>query len=252
MKHIQNILTQLSQEKYIEILYACETGSRAWGFPSPDSDYDIRFIYMHKRDWYLSLIEQKDTIEQMIGDFDVTGWDVRKCLYLLKKSNAPLIERFQSPIEYMSDEGFRDDFKNLITQYYSPIAVFYHHYSLATNFWEDLKDKEEIKLKSFFYLVRSLLSCNWIIHDDTVLPMQIEGLMKYIDDDLKSRFRELIKLKATVGEKYLHKADADLFDWIKTMFEKLTIAKDNIKINNADMGSLNEFFIKMFYAKASN
>jgi uncharacterized protein len=149
MKHIQNILTQLSQEKDIEILYACETGSRAWGFPSPDSDYDIRFIYMHKQDWYLKLNEQKDTIEKMIGDFDVTGWDVRKCLHLLKKSNVPLIERFQSPIEYMSDEGFRDEFKNLIEQYYSPIAVFYHHYSLATNFWEDLKDKEEIKLKSF-------------------------------------------------------------------------------------------------------
>jgi uncharacterized protein len=158
MKHIQNILTQLSLEKDIEILYACETGSRAWGFLSPDSDYDIRFIYMHKRDWYLMLNEQKDTIEQMVGDYDVTGWDVRKCLMLLKKSNAPLIERFQSPIEYMSDGGFRDNFKKLIAQYYSPIAVFYHHYSLATNFWEDLKDKEEIKLKSFFYLVRSLLS----------------------------------------------------------------------------------------------
>jgi uncharacterized protein len=252
MKHIQNILTQLSQEKDIEILYACETGSRAWGFPSPDSDYDIRFIYMHKRDWYLMLNEQKDTIEQMIGDFDVTGWDVRKCLGLLKKSNVPLIERFQSPIEYMSDEGFRDEFKNLIAQYYSPIAVFYHHHSLATNFWEDLKDKEEIKLKSFFYLVRSLLSCNWIINDDTVLPMQIEGLFKYIDDDLKNRFRELIKLKATVGEKHLHKADADLFEWIKTMFEKLALVKDNIKINNEGMDSLNDFFIKMFYAKAND
>jgi uncharacterized protein len=252
MKHIQNILTQLSQEKDIEILYACETGSRAWGFPSPDSDYDIRFIYMHKRDWYLKLNEQKDTIEQMVGDFDVTGWDVRKCLHLLKKSNVPLIERFQSPIEYMSNAGFRDKFKNLIEQYYSPIAVFYHHNSLATNFWEDLKDKEEIKLKSFFYLVRSLLSCNWIINDDTVLPMEIEGLFKYIDDDLKDRFRELIKLKATVGEKYLHKADADLFKWIKTMFDKLALAKDNIKINNVGMDSLNEFFIKMFYAKAND
>jgi histidyl-tRNA synthetase len=86
----------------------------------------------------------------------------------------------------------------------------------------------------------------------TVLPMQIEGLFKYIDDDLKNRFRELIKLKATVGEKYMHKADADLFEWIKTMFEKLALAKDNIKVNNVGMDSLNEFFIKMFYAKANN
>jgi hypothetical protein len=97
-----------------------------------------------------------------------------------------------------------------------------------------------------------LLSCNWIINDDTVLPMQIEGLFKYIDDDLKNRFGELIKLKATVGEKYLHKADADLFEWIKAMFEKLALAKDNIKVNNEGMGSLNDFFIKMFYAKAND
>lgn len=207
---------------------------------------------MHKRDWYLSLSEQKDTIEQMIGDFDVTGWDIRKCLHLLKKSNVPLIERFQSPIEYMCDEGFKNEFKNLIAEYYSPIAVFYHHYSLATNFWDDLKDKEAIKLKSFFYLVRSLLSCNWIIQDDTVLPMQIEGLMKYIDEDLKNKLRELIKLKATVGEKYLHKADADLNDWIKDMFEKLALAKEHLTVNNKSMESLNEFFIKMFYANANN
>ena len=251
MKHIQNILTQISQEKGIEILYACETGSRAWGFPSPDSDYDIRFIYMHKRDWYLKLNEQKDTIEQMVGDFDVTGWDVRKCLMLLKKSNAPLIERFQSPIEYKNVGEFKNDFTNLITKYYSPVAVFHHHFSLAKNFWEDLNNKEEIKLKSFFYLVRSLLSCNWIIHDDNVLPMEIEGLMKYIDDDLKNNLRELIKLKATVGEKYLHKTDTHLNEWIKTMFEKLSLA-NNIKINNESMNSLNEFFIKMFYAKAND
>ena len=251
MKHIQNILTQLSQEKDIEILYACETGSRAWGFPSPDSDYDIRFIYMHKQDWYLKLNEQKDTIEQMVGDFDVTGWDVRKCLMLLKKSNAPLIERFQSPIEYKNVGEFKNDFTNLITKYYSPVAVFHHHFSLAKNFWEDLNNKEEIKLKSFFYLVRSLLSCNWIIYDDNVLPMQIEGLMKYIDDDLKNNLKELIKLKATVGEKYLHKADTYLYGWIKTMFEKLSLA-NNIKINNESMDSLNEFFIKMFYAKAND
>lgn len=251
MKHIQNILTQISQEKGIEILYACETGSRAWGFPSPDSDYDIRFIYMHKRDWYLKLNEQKDTIEQMVGDFDVTGWDVRKCLMLLKKSNAPLIERFQSPIEYKNVGEFKNDFTNLITKYYSPVAVFHHHFSLAKNFWEDLNNKEEIKLKSFFYLVRSLLSCNWIIHDDNVLPMEIEGLMKYIDDDLKNNLRELIKLKATVGEKYLHKTDTYLYGWIKTMFEKLSLA-NNIKINNESMNSLNEFFIKMFYAKAND
>ncbi|MEP7144556.1 MAG: nucleotidyltransferase domain-containing protein [Ferruginibacter sp.] len=107
MENIKQILKEIEQMKNIKILYACETGSRAWGFPSPDSDYDIRFIYMHERDGYLSLNQRKDTIEWMDGDLDITGWDLRKSLVLLQKSNVPLIERFQSPIEYYSAPGFK-------------------------------------------------------------------------------------------------------------------------------------------------
>ena len=250
MQNITYILTEIEKKKNIKILYACETGSRAWGFPSPDSDFDIRFVYMHERDWYLSLSAKKDTVEIMDGDLDITGWDLKKSLTLLKKSNAPLIERFNSPIEYFSEPGFTDEFKELIANYYSPIAVFFHHHSLATKFWEELKDKEELKLKSYFYLIRSLLSCNWIIKDKTVLPMHIEGLMKYVEEEYKERLRELIALKATVGEKYLHKKDDKLNEWILSLFEFIEAGKENLLVNKADMGLLNKFFLKMLYAKA--
>src|SRR6188474_2004988 len=120
MENIQHILTEIERKKNIKILYACETGSRAWGFPSPDSDYDVRFIYMHEKDWYLLLSQRKDTIEHMDGDLDITGWDLKKSLLLLRKSNATLIERFQSPIEYYAVDGFKNDFKTLIKKYYSP------------------------------------------------------------------------------------------------------------------------------------
>src|SRR5215471_9995733 len=117
MKDILNMLQQIEREYSVKILYACETGSRAWGFPSPDSDYDIRFIYMHERDWYLSLNERKDTIEFMLNEeLDITGWDLKKSLLLLKKSNAALIERFQSPVEYYATDGFKDAFKSLIKE----------------------------------------------------------------------------------------------------------------------------------------
>ena len=228
MKNIKDILKEIEQKKKIKILYACETGSRAWGFPSPDSDYDIRFIYMHERDWYLSLSQRKDTIEHMDGDLDITGWDLRKSLILLKKSNATLIERFQSPIEYFSEEGFKRQFKSLIEAYYSPTAVFFHHYALAQKFWEELKDKEEVKLKSYFYLIRSLLSCNWIVKDRTVLPMDIEGLMKLIDTRRRDEIRNLIKLKEGVDEKYLHKKDESLNKWVNGLFEMLDSSKENL------------------------
>lgn len=251
-EQIQKIIITVAQKKNVHILYACETGSRAWGFPSPDSDYDIRFIYVHEKDWYLSLSTKKDTIEHMEGDLDITGWDLKKALTLLKKSNATLIERFQSPIEYYAVPGFKDDFKKLIESYYSPTAVFFHHYSLAKKFWEEIKDKDEFKLKSFFYLVRSLLSCNWITQDKSVLPMHIEGLMKYGEPEINDQLRTLIELKASVGEKYLHKKNDRLSNWIIEKLGWLETNGQNLGVSKTDMSLLNEFFLKTLYAKADN
>ena len=252
MDKIKEILTEIELKKNVRILYACETGSRAWGFPSPDSDYDVRFIYMHERDWYLSLSQRKDTIEYIDGDLDITGWDLRKCLILLKKSNAPLIERFQSPIEYYAIEGFKNAVKNLIGNYYSPTAVFFHHYSLAQKFWEELKDQQKVKLKNYFYLIRSLLSCHWIVKDKTVLPMEIEGLMKLIDNKRRDEIRTLIKLKAGVDEKYLHEKDESLNEWIIKLFELLDSSKENLGVSRVDNSKLNQFFLKMVNGNVDN
>jgi len=252
MEQVTHKLKEVELKKSVKILYACETGSRAWGFPSTDSDYDIRFIYMHERDWYLSLNQRKDTIEFMEGELDITGWDLKKCLTLLKKSNAPLIERFQSPIEYYAVDGFKNGFKNLMGNYYSPTAVFFHHYSLAHKFWEELKDKEEVKLKSYFYLIRSLLSCNWIVKDKSVLPMDIEGLMELIDTERRDEVRDLIKLKEGVNEKYLHKKDESLNKWVSSLFETLEGSKVNLAVSKADNSELNRFFLKMINGNADN
>ena len=173
-------------------------------------------------------------------------------MLLLKKSNAPLIERFQSPVTYYTDEAFKQSFKNLIEQYYSPIAVFFHHYSLAQKFWEELKNKEEIKLKSYFYLIRSLLSCNWIINDNEVLPMDIEGLMTKIEAARRNELRALIQMKATVDEKYLHKGDKGLNEWIISLFDLLENAKNNLPVNRENALALNAFFLKMINEDADN
>jgi uncharacterized protein len=252
MKEISSIVSAIAEKYKVKILYACETGSRAWGFPSPDSDYDVRFIYMHERDWYLSLGQKKDTIEIMDGDWDITGWDLRKSLQLLKKSNAPLIERFQSPIEYCAEPGFKLQFKKLIEDYYSPTAVFFHHYSLANKFWEELKDKKEFKLKSYFYLVRSLLSCNWIIKDKSVLPMDIEGLMQYAEEGYKKQLRELVVLKSGVGEKYLHQKEEELYKCTQRLLAYAEANKQDLGVCKNDMSRLDEFFLKMLYAETHN
>jgi len=253
MTNILDKLKEIEAGKNIKILFASETGSRAWGFPSPDSDYDVRFMYMHQKDWYLSLAERKDTIEVALkDDLDITGWDLRKSLVLLKKSNAPLIERFQSPITYYADEAFKVDFKQMIEKYYSPTAVFYHHYSLAKKFWEDIKDSSEIKLKSYFYLVRSLLSCNWIIRSKTVVPMDIESLMQLTSEENRDLLRDLIKLKATVGEKYLHPKEEVLQNLAAELLEFAEISKDKLGVNDNSYAILDAFFLKTLNKYAYN
>jgi predicted nucleotidyltransferase len=100
-KLILEQLEQIEQEEQVTILYACESGSRAWGFPSQDSDYDVRFIYLHKPEWYLSIYDKRDVIERPINNMlDINGWDLRKALNLFRKSNPPLLEWLQSPIQY--------------------------------------------------------------------------------------------------------------------------------------------------------
>jgi predicted nucleotidyltransferase len=252
MENIPLILKSIEKSRGIRILYACETGSRAWGFPSPDSDYDVRFLYAHERDWYLSLHHRKDSVEHMDGDLDATGWDLRKSLLLLKKSNVPLIERFQSPILYYADEEFTADFKTLVKTYYSPRAVFFHHLSLAKKFWEGLSVQNEVRLKSLFYLVRSLLSCDWITKDDDVLPMHIEGLMKYTDPELCVRLRELIHLKSRFNESYMHPKDLLIDSWVRTKLKTFESLGDSLKVNSSDMLQLNKFFLKTVYGKADN
>lgn len=248
MEMIIEKLRVIEESKQVKILYACETGSRAWGFSSPDSDFDVRFIYKRHSDWYLSLNNQKDTLEIMEGDLDITGWDLKKSLVLLKRSNAPLIERFQSPIVYQRVAGFEEDFRNLVKQYYSPVSVFYHHYSLAKKIWEEIKDFREVKLKSFFYLVRSLLSCNWILEDDSIVPMNIVPLMNYIPGKVSDQLRSLIDLKSTKNESYLYPSSPELNSWIETMFGKIEMEKNKPGVNRNSMELLNQFFLKQLYA----
>lgn len=137
---IKKHLADLEQEKGIEILLACETGSRAWGFPSPDSDFDVRIIYKHEKKWYLSLVEEKDTIELFLenNELDITGWELRKSLRLLWKSNPALLERIQSPIIYKVNTDFLEGITMVAQAAYSRIATIHHYSSMAKNLYAEL------------------------------------------------------------------------------------------------------------------
>lgn len=207
-------LKEIENDKQVEILFACESGSRAWGFASPDSDYDIRFIYKHKPEYYLSLWEKPDVIEFMTeDDLDGSGWDLRKAVKLLSKSNAPLIEWLFSPEVYYKNDAFLQEMQLLARECFSPIATLHHYLGTTKNFM-DVCEKEEIKLKSYFYALRTALAGKWIIENNTFPPVAFAGLLPIAPQNIQDKIIELQQIKANQGEKYLHPKEVLITDFL--------------------------------------
>lgn len=197
---------QLEAERGIRVLYACESGSRAWGFPSPDSDYDVRLIYAHPPSWYLSIDEQKDTIELPINDvLDIGGWEVRKALQLFRKSNAVIYEWLQSPVVYQTRFDFAGQLFRLAPDYFSPRPALYHYLGLVHRLYEEMGEAPEVKLKRYCYLLRSLLSAMWIREEQIMPPMQLHELLEILpeNDPIRQLAHELVQMKRVAVEKTL-------------------------------------------------
>ncbi len=246
-QRITDYLHQIEIENDIEILLACETGSRAWGFHSPDSDYDVRFIYKHKKDWYLSLSDKKDSIDLMYDDneIDLSGWDLRKSLMLLNKSNSALIERIYSPIHYISNTEFVDSIRLYTNSTYSRIASIHHYKGMSKTAFSDVRDKEQYSLKKLFYALRSATVCQWILQRDEVPPVKMMDILDGIDisDNIKQRIQPLIEIKSTVDEKYKHSGEDEIISFIH---ETLDLAESEAKYLPAAktrLDDLNNFFI---------
>jgi len=154
-------LKRLEREEQVRILYACESGSRAWGFPSRDSDYDVRFVYIRKPEWYLSIFEKRDVIERPISDkLDISGWDLRKALNLYRKSNPPLLEWLQSPIRYYEHSGIAEQLRRLSPLAFSPKSCMYHYLSMARGNYREYLQGERVRIKKYFYVLRPVWLAN--------------------------------------------------------------------------------------------
>jgi len=172
-------LDNIEKTHNIKIIYACESGSRAWGFASKDSDYDVRFIYGHPRDWYLSIVEKKDVIEIPVNEeLDISGWDIKKSLRLLRKSNSPLLEWLSSPIVYKNVAAAVRPFYMLSKRAFMPESSCHHYLSMARSSIAKFQDERDIRIKSYLYAVRTLLCCKWIIENMNQPPMLIQDLLK--------------------------------------------------------------------------
>jgi predicted nucleotidyltransferase len=198
-ERVREALARLEVEQNVRVLFACESGSRAWGFASRDSDYDVRFLYVHARDWYLSVEDRRDVLEQPIADdLDVSGWELRKALRLLRKSNPPLLEWLKSPFVYQHDPVFVAEFGALAAEFYSPRRCFAHYLHMAHGNWRDyLRDRKEVSLKKYLYVLRPLLGCRWIERGLGQVPMLFAHLVENVLEEaaVREALEELVARK---------------------------------------------------------
>lgn len=194
-------LVQIEQEERITILHAVESGSRAWGFPSPDSDFDVRFIYIRRPEDYLKLEKTRDVIELPINDMlDINGWDLSKTLRLLHSSNPTLFEWMSSPVVYRQT-GFIDRLQPVMDGYFSCKSGLYHYLSMAEGNYRDYLKGDLVRAKKYFYVLRPVLACKWILHKHTRPPMLFRELMESeLEDSLKPEVERLLDLKMNAPE----------------------------------------------------
>ncbi|PKK88078.1 MAG: nucleotidyltransferase [Candidatus Wallbacteria bacterium HGW-Wallbacteria-1] len=215
-------LFEIEKEHDVQILFAVESGSRAWGFESFDSDYDVRFIYRHALKWYLNILPKTDVIEYPIVDeFDYSGWDLRKSLFLLNKSNPVIFEWLRSSIVYIRDQSFYDDFFELSNRYFSPVSSIYHYLHMAKGNFRSYLEKEFVKTKKYFYVLRPLLACQWIENFNESPPMEFQRLLDalVIPMSVRDEIDELLIKKKAGGEMAEERQIVLLNTYVKSQIE---------------------------------
>jgi len=181
---IMKELHKIEVEGNLRILFAIESGSRAWGFPSPDSDYDVRFVYARPVDWYLTLAPGRDVYELPIDDIlDINGWDIKKALGLLLKPNPVMLEWLSSPIRYIWNDAICEKLINFSKEVTHGPACLNHYLHLGGRQWNIYIDgKDEVNLKKYFYIVRPAMAVRWMrLHPTIIPPMNFQELLSGIN-----------------------------------------------------------------------
>ena len=196
-------LREIERKEGVKILYAVESGSRGWGFESKDSDYDVRFIYVHPLDWYLSIEEGRDVIEHPVAaNLDISGWDLKKALVLFKKSNPPLYEWLTSPTDYIEKEDFTQRLRSLMPEFYSPVSSLHHYLHMAYGNYKAYLNKQKVRIKKYFYVLRPIFACMWIEAYHTMPPMEFQRLLDTLklNEELRIEIYKLLDRKRSGAE----------------------------------------------------
>ena len=241
---ISEKLDEIEQKEGVRILHAVESGSRAWGFASPDSDYDVRFIYVRPLEDYLKINEPRDVIEWQLDEvLDINGWDLKKALHHFAKGNATLFEWSGSPIVYRTT-GEWEKIMAVAKNYFSEKSAIYHYYGTANSTLQGYLMNETVRYKKYFYALRPLMAAQYIEKYHDIPPILFDDLLKMdIPSDLRSGIDELLEIKkrTTEGEENPHIPVIKRFIDDETPRQK-EIADNIPDDHNKDMGVLDKVF----------
>ena len=194
-------LNEIEQRENVKILHAVESGSRSWGFASPDSDYDVRFIYVRPVEYYLRLDKHKDFLNWELDEtLDINGWDLSKALQHFCKSNATLFEWSNSPVVYRTTEDWSRIRKEM-ESCFSCKAAMYHYYGTANSNYHTFLLDEMVKYKKYFYVLRSILACKWIAERKCPPPVLFSELVETVlEPQLRPVVEQLVAVKMQMAE----------------------------------------------------
>ena len=202
LKEINEKLDEIETKENVRILHAIESGSRAWGFASPDSDYDVRFVYVRRKEDYLKLNEPRDVIEWQLDEvLDINGWDLKKALLQFARGNATLFEWSGSPIVYRTTPEW-EKITEVSKQYFSEKSAVYHYYGTANKTYHECLTGNKVRYKKYFYALRPLMASMYIEEKHMVPPVLFDDLLKMdIPAELRAAIDELLEIKKRTTEK---------------------------------------------------
>ncbi len=246
VKEINEKLDEIEAKENVRILHAIESGSRAWGFASPDSDYDVRFIYVRRREDYLRLDEPRDVIEWQLDDvLDINGWDLKKALKQFARGNATLFEWSGSPIVYRTtDEWSR--IREVSKQYFSEKSAVYHYYGTANSTYQEYLQGDTVRYKKYFYALRPLLAAEYIEKYHTAPPVLFDDLLKLdLEPELRTAIDELLEAKKRTTEKEENPQMPVIKKYIEEEIQKQKVIADELADDhNRDWSALDKVFIE--------
>ena len=250
---IRKKLEEIEKQEHVKVILAVESGSRAWGFESTDSDYDVRFIYVREQEMYLRLDPIRDVIEWQLDEvFDISGWDIKKALQLLYKSNPTLFEWINSPIIYKETEEALE-LRNLAKEYFDVKKSVMHYLNMTSTTFNNYLQDDMVKLKKYFYAIRPILAAKYTLENKIQPPVKFSELKEtMLDDAINDEVNHLLELKINSNETQYIPVINCLNQYIENNMNEIKNYANNITESHFEWDRLNQYFLKLLQQKSKN